>query len=109
MSALDRNRLAWAGILLAGLCFGLAGMSLSAWFLVPFFANVFGARFILERIDCPNCRAPLTFEGNRLVDRIGIPSGWTRKTCAACGWDLARTPFKDVSHRPTAPGAGSAE
>lgn len=92
MSALNRNRFAWAVIMLTGFCLVLAAMYLSAWFVVPLFAIAFGAHLILRRIVCPNCGAPLTFEGNRLVDRFAPPSGWMRKTCAACGWDLAKTP-----------------
>ena len=92
MTALNKNRFAWAGIMVAGFCFGLGAMYLSAWFVVPFFVNVFGAHLILERIECPNCGAPLTFDGKRFVDRIGAPSTWMRKTCAACGWDLAKDP-----------------
>jgi len=92
MTALNKNRFAWASIVVAGVCFGLGAMYLSAWFVVPFFANVFCAHLILQRIVCPSCGAPLTFEGKRLVGRLGVPSAWMRKTCAACGWDLAKAP-----------------
>ena len=92
MTAVNKNRFAWAGILVASLCFGLGAMYLSAWFVVPFFVNVFGAHLILRGIVCPNCGASLTFEGQGLVDRLGVPSAWTRKNCAACGWDLAKIP-----------------
>lgn len=92
MTALTRNRLAWAAFMLAGLCFGLAGMYISNWFVIPFFANVFGGGFMLNRIVCPNCGAPLTYEGPRWIDRVAAPSAWWRKNCAACGWDLSKNP-----------------
>ena len=92
MTAFAKNRLAWACIMITGLALGGAALYLSTWFIVPFFANVFTGHIWLNRITCPNCATPLTYEGRSLLARMAPPSAWSRKECAACGWDLRRNP-----------------
>jgi len=86
MTAYKKNLLAWALIMAVGVALGLAAVYVTSWFLVPFFAVVVSVRFVLNRITCPNCGTPVTYQGE--FRGIAIWGGFIRRHCQKCGFDL---------------------
>jgi RNase P subunit RPR2 len=86
MTAYKKNLLSWAVIMTVGLSAGLASLYVSAWFLVAVAAVVYIPQFFLERIVCPNCGTPVTYQGTLFGKRIR--GGFIRRNCQQCGWDL---------------------
>ena len=88
MTAYKKNLLAWACIMALGFASGLAALYTSNWFVVPFVAIIYSAQFVVERITCPNCGTPVTYQGN--IAGFRIRGGFFRKKCQQCGWDLGK-------------------
>lgn len=92
MTAYKKN--VWAWVCVMGLLFalGLAGLYLSSWLFVPFLIIVVTAYQVFNRITCPSCGTPLTYEGDNQREgpfaKFGVPSAWFRTKCAKCHWDL---------------------
>jgi ribosomal protein S27AE len=72
--------------MIAVLTLSLLSLYVSNWFLLPFFALIFSAQFLLKRIVCPNCGTPVTYQGTFAGFRV--QGGFIRKKCQQCGWDL---------------------
>jgi ribosomal protein S27E len=88
MTAYKKNVLAWVCIMVLALSMVSGAMNISKWFLLPFFVIIFTAQFFLERIKCPNCGTPVTYQGT--FAGIRIRGGFIRKKCQKCGWDLRK-------------------
>ena len=88
MTAYRKNLLAWIAIMATGLTLGLAGLYVSQWFLVAFILFIYIPQFLLERITCPKCGTPVTYQGTFFGKRIR--GGFIRRACQECGWDLDR-------------------
>lgn len=86
MTAYKKNLLAWLCIMVSALSMGLASMYVSNWFLIPFFGIIYTCRFYLQRISCPNCGTPVTYQGT--FGGFRIQGGFIRRKCQQCGWDL---------------------
>jgi hypothetical protein len=86
MTTYRRNLLAWAMVMFVGLLFGLGALYISRWFVVPFFALVFSAHFVFDRITCPNCGTPVNYFGTFFGMRL--TGGLIRSECQKCGHDL---------------------
>ena len=89
MTAYRKNLLAWAIIMLIGLSLIISALYISGWFLVPFFLFIYVPQFFLNRITCPNCGTPVTYQGT--FSGIRIRGGFVRKKCQECGWDLDKS------------------
>jgi hypothetical protein len=89
-TAYQKNLVAWACIMSLGFLFGALFMYASSWFMLPFFAVVGVAPFFLNRIVCPNCGTPVTYQGT--IAGLRIRGGFIRKKCQQCGWDLRKNP-----------------
>ncbi len=72
-----------------GLALIAAALELSHWFFVPFVVFIYVPQFFLERIVCPKCGTPVTYQGTILGKRIR--GGFIRRHCQECGWDLNRS------------------
>lgn len=79
----------WIGILFFGFLFG-ALLSVSTWFIIPFFAVVGTGSYFLNRVTCPNCGANMTYETSALGVRV--PLLFMSNKCKRCGWDLKANP-----------------
>jgi hypothetical protein len=92
MTAYKQNLLSWACFMILIFSTGSAVLYISKWFILPFFIIVFTAHIFFDKITCPSCGAPVTYEGGSKREgpfaRFGIPSAFFRKKCANCGWDL---------------------
>jgi len=86
MTAYKKNWLAWVCIMAIGLLLVWAALEVSNWFVLPFALFIYIPQFFLERITCPNCGTPVTYQGTIAGKRIR--GGWIRKNCQECGWDL---------------------
>ncbi len=86
MTAYKKNLLAWACIMGIGLSSILAALYISNWFIEPFIAVICGAQFVVERITCPNCGTPVTYQGS--IGGFRVRGGFIRSKCQQCGWDL---------------------
>jgi rubredoxin len=86
MTAFRKNVFAWACLMGASFLFGLGALYLSEFFLVPFFALIFSAKFVLDRITCPNCGTSVTYQGT--FAGVKVSGGFIRRRCQQCGWDL---------------------
>src|SRR5690348_2721278 len=80
----------WALITGVGFLLGIASLYLSQWLAVVFFAWIFAAKSILDRVTCPKCGTPLYYNGPRFAERRTGPNIFSRTTCRACGSDLTR-------------------
>lgn len=89
MTAYKKNILAWVCITGSVLSMGLAGLYVSNWFIVPFFVVIYSAQFFLEKITCPNCVTPVTYQGT--FAGFHVRGGFIRKKCQQCGWDLDKS------------------
>ena len=68
---------------LIGFVFGLISVETqSKLSLLLFFAWAFIASYLIHQIKCPNCGAPLTFQGKLL----GLPiwGGFAHRKCKSC-------------------------
>ena len=65
-------------------------MYLTVWFIVLFSIIIYSGHYFLNKILCPNCDTPLTYEGDDkgLLTKYRPPTAFLRKKCAKCGWDL---------------------
>ena len=90
MTAYKKNLVAWVVIMTIGISLGCAGLYVSQWFIVPFFLFIYVPNFFLEKITCPKCGTPVTYQGTFFGKRIR--GGFIRKNCQECGWDLDK-PF----------------
>lgn len=88
MTAYKKNLLAWAITMTAGFVLIGAALELSQWFIVPFLALIYVPQFFLEKIVCPKCGTPVTYQGTVLGKPIR--GGFIRRLCQECGWDLNR-------------------
>jgi hypothetical protein len=86
MTAFRKNVFAWACIMGAIFLFGLGALYLSEFFLVPFFALILSAKFVLDRITCLNCGTSVTYQGT--FAGVKVSGGFIRRRCQQCGWDL---------------------
>lgn len=96
VTAYRKNLLAWALFLGVGLALIFIAVYISNWFVVPLVGLALGAHLVFDRIRCPRCNTPLTYEGETRREgpfaTLGIPSAFFRKSCANCGWDLRELP-----------------
>lgn len=60
---------------------------------VGFFAWIGIGSFLLTQIRCPNCGAPVVYQGE--VGRVAIYAGFVRHNCQKCGIDLTTRTYKD--------------
>jgi len=90
MTAYRRNIVAWVCIIALELLIGISAIYISNWFIVPFLIIIYTIQFILERITCPNCGTPVTYQGT--IAGIRVRGGFIRKRCQQCGWDLDKNP-----------------
>jgi hypothetical protein len=90
MTAYRRNQLAWACIMIVAFAFILLSLYLSKWFLLPLFAMMTSVQFLLNRIVCPKCGTPVTYQGS--VAAFRVKGGFIRRKCQQCGWDLGTNP-----------------
>lgn len=88
MSTLRKNILAWLGIMVFGVLFIALALYVSIWFAIPFLAIVAGSNLVLQKIVCPNCGMPVTYQGESRG--VGIFGGFIRRKCQNCGWDLGK-------------------
>jgi hypothetical protein len=78
--------MAWALFMLVQITFIVGALYLSSWLLVPFVIGVLTAPLLMNRIVCPNCATPVTYQGD--VAGFRIKGGFVHRTCRQCGWDL---------------------
>ncbi len=90
MTIYKRNLLTWVCIMFVELTLGAMGIYLSKWCILPFFAGLFVVPHVLEKIVCPNCRTPVTYQGT--LAAVRIEGGFIRRKCQQCGWDLNKEP-----------------
>ena len=90
ITAYKKNLIAWFCIMFLCFLFGTLFMYVSIWFMLPFFAVVGCAPSFLNRILCPNCGTPVTYQGT--IAGLRIRGGFIRKKCQQCGWDLRENP-----------------
>lgn len=69
-----------------GLTLIWGALEVSQWFVVAFFAFIYIPQFFLEKITCPKCGTPVTYQGSIFGKRIR--GGFIRRFCQECGWDL---------------------
>lgn len=86
----QKNLIAWLCIMSLCFLFGILFLYVSIWFMLPFFAVVGGAPFFLNKIRCPNCGTPVTYQGT--IAGLRIRGGFIRRKCQQCGWDLRKYP-----------------
>lgn len=79
---------AWALIMGVGMLLILASTYLWPGLVALFLAWVFAAKPILDNVTCPNCGAPLYYNGPRFAERRSPPNIFSRTACRACGHDL---------------------
>ncbi len=90
MSAYTKNVLSWIVLMAVGLSAIAASLYVSAWFLIVLAGVIFGARFVLERIVCPQCGTPVTYQGT--LAGMRVHGGFIRRQCQQCGRDLRLAP-----------------
>ena len=56
--------------------------------ILVFFGWMFVAKYLLDKVKCPSCEMPVSYQGKML----GIPfyAGVCRRKCANCGYDLSQ-------------------
>ena len=81
------NLVTWGAMLAFAFLWLALAIYVSQWYLVGFVAILALGRLSLERIICPNCGKPITFEegGARSLRHLLAPF---KRFCANCGWDL---------------------
>ncbi|MGH9439289.1 MAG: hypothetical protein ACRD22_15690 [Terriglobia bacterium] len=70
--------------------FGALAIYVSKWFIVPFFASVFIPTFFIDRIVCPKCGTPVSYQGSLAGKRLR--GGFIHKKCKKCGSNLDGIP-----------------
>lgn len=89
MTAYKKNLVAWVVIMTVGLSLIWAFVEVSAWFTLPFALFIYVPQFFLEKITCPKCGTPVTYQGTFSGKRIR--GGFIRANCQECGWDLDKS------------------
>jgi hypothetical protein len=85
-TAYQKNVMAWMCLMGIEFTFGSLVLYVSTFFIIPFFIVIGCAPFILNRIACPSCNTPVTYQGS--IAGMAIQGGFIRKKCQRCGWDL---------------------
>lgn len=88
MTAYKKNLLSWACLMGVALLSILGGLYISTWFIGLLVAVILTGRFVLNKVTCPNCGTPVTYEGEAVINRIRPPLAFLRRKCAKCGWEL---------------------
>src|SRR5512135_2629666 len=89
MTPYRKNIRAWIIIMSIGFILILSALDVSSWFFVPFAIFTYIPQFFLNRITCPNCGTPVTYQGT--FCGLRIKGGFIHKNCQECGWDLDKT------------------
>lgn len=88
MTAYRKNVVTWLCFMAVGLSFILGMLYVTEWFVIPFFILVASSYYIFNKITCPNCGTPVTYQGK--LANFRIKGGFIRKKCQQCGWDLRK-------------------
>ena len=91
MTPYRKNLLAWACIMALALGAGIAAQCISRWFIALFFAVIFSAHFVINKITCPNCGVAVTHVGEPPFAGFRIVAAFFRTECQNCGFDLDKS------------------
>lgn len=84
--------LTWIAILVCGLATGLASLYISQWLIILFFGVILSGQFFLNRIVCPVCGTPITYQGRFMG--LSLHAGVIHKNCQHCGCDLDQVVYE---------------
>ncbi|MBR7779074.1 hypothetical protein [Undibacterium rugosum] len=86
MTAYKKFLLTWLVIMVIGFLIIFSFLYVSDQFVLPFLLFIFISQIFLSKIICPNCGAPVTYQGKIAGTRIY--GGFLHRKCRACEWDL---------------------
>lgn len=89
-SAYQTNVRAWVCFMVIELTLGALALYVSFLFVIPFFILIVSGHLVFNKIVCPKCGTPVTYQGG--IMGVRITGGFIRKKCQNCGWDLRKMP-----------------